>query len=101
MNNTFFLHVNNHANRPPLKNRKETRKLPYSYTVAGVLEGTTFRIGVSICSPFDQFCKKVGRVRAEGRAKSNSGFLVKIPKDVLESNKLGKFFVETAKQLVP
>ena len=39
-------------------------------TFAGVVneEDNQLRIGLSICNPKDNFCKKIGRLIAEGRA---------------------------------
>lgn len=100
--NTFFIHINNHATYPSMKNVKVKRRdLKPSYTIAGIQTEGHFHIGIAQCSPFDQFCKKVGRVKAEGRAKSyGHNKAIPIPEDVLTSGKLGAYFVEQAKNLV-
>jgi hypothetical protein len=40
-------------------------------TFAGIVEGKTISIGVSVCSTKDNFQKKLGRTIAEGRARKN------------------------------
>lgn len=100
MSNTFFIHINNHSTYPSLKKVKVKRKaLKPSYTIAGIQSEGHFHIGVAQCSPFDQFCKKTGRIKAEGRAKSADFVLVPIPQEVLLEGKLGAYFVEQAKKL--
>lgn len=118
MNNPFFLHVNNHANAESertlraklgklisnLANGCRVKITPVhrkpSYTFAGIIVGDEFHIGVAKCHPNDQFCKKVGRAKAYGRAKANSGVhVVHIPSIVLSENKTGKFFSETCRSI--
>jgi len=117
MNNPFFLHVNNHANAKSERTlRAELGKLisnlaagcrvkitpsqrKPSYTFAGTIVGNEFHIGVAKCHPNDQFCKKIGRAKAEGRAKSSNNIVVEIPEKVIKSNKTGKFFADTCKDL--
>lgn len=88
--NTFILHINNHC---------RTKNTP-SYTVAGIIEmmgeEAQMRFGISRCSPNDQFIKRIGRIKAEGRARSKDAILEKIPKNVINDGKLGKFFSERA-----
>lgn len=50
----------------------------YRFTVAGKFESAAdddlidiITLGVSLCSRIDQFCKKTGRVKAQGRMKSS------------------------------
>ena len=118
MNNPFFLHVNNHANAESertlraklgklisnLANGCRVKITPVqrkpSYTFAGTIVGNEFHIGVAKCHPNDQFCKKVGRAKAYGRAKSTNNIVVNIPQDVLDANKTGRFFSDTCKELV-
>lgn len=98
--NTFFAHINNHTNRPTIVGVPR-KKLPgASYTVAGIVKDGALHVGVSKCSPRDQFIKKVGRVRAEGRANSGQAEVYVIPEDVLANNTVGKFFSDTYKQLI-
>lgn len=117
MNNPFFLHVNNHANAESEKTlRAKFGKLisnlangcrvkvttvhrKPSYTFAGIIVSNEFHIGVAKCHPNDQFCKKIGRAKAEGRAKSSNNIVVEIPEEVIKSNKTGKFFADTCKDL--
>lgn len=97
---TFFVHINNHSTHPSLKKVRVKRKtLQPSYTIAGIQNEGHFHMGVAQCSPFDQFCKKTGRVKAEGRAKSADFVSVPIPPEVLSEGKLGAYFVEQAKKL--
>jgi len=117
MNNPFFLHVNNHANAESEKTLRtkfgrlitnlangnivkiaSIRRKP-SYTFAGIIMGNEFQIGVAKCHPNDQFCKKIGRAKAYGRAKSSNCILVEIPQGVLDTNKTGRFFSNTCKEL--
>lgn len=53
----------------------------FKFTTAGIVDGDQLCIGISICGAKDAFCKKTGRVRAEGRAKGNpaNGGLFKLP----------------------
>lgn len=117
MNNPFFLHVNNHANVESeralrakfgklITNLANGNKVKIasiqrrpSYTFAGIIVGNEFHIGAAICHPNDQFCKKIGRAKAEGRAKSSNNIVVEIPEEVIKSNKTGKFFADTCRDL--
>ena len=38
-----------------------TTKSGRRFTIAGVPDGNKLKIGMSICNPKDQFCKKIGR----------------------------------------
>jgi len=40
------------------------------FTVAGIVEDSTLKIGVALCSSRDKFQKKIGRSIAEGRIKA-------------------------------
>lgn len=98
---TLFVHFNNHTNTPSTKGVPRKNLHKPSYTFAGkIVEGSTLLVGVSQCSARDQFCKKVGRAKAEGRALSTNAQVFAIPQDVLETNKIGKFFAETCKTLI-
>lgn len=107
MNNPFVMHVNNHAKAPSENTRLKLKQLygisddfkisvkkvaKKSYTFAGIIEGKEFHVGLAICNPADQFVKKVGRLKAEGRARSSKAYVFNIPDDVISSNKTGKFF---------
>lgn len=70
-------------------------------TIAGVLDGTTLKLGVAQTSPVDVFNKKLGREIAEGRANKQT------PKNVQKglastvavpqgTEHIGKFFNEVA-----
>ena len=48
-------------------------------TVAGVLEGTTLRIGIAQTSPCDKFQKKLGRKIASGRAENKPIKVIELP----------------------
>ena len=37
------------------------------FTLAGVIDGNMMEVGLAVCSPQDQFCKKIGRIIALGR----------------------------------
>ena len=91
---TLFVHFNNHTNNSP-KTRKKG-----SYTFSGVVVGNMLHIGVARCSTKDQFVKKIGRVKAEGRAKSSLAGLIPIPKEVIRDKKYGNFFIEKCKELL-
>ena len=57
MNNTLFYHgKTTDGNR---------------FTIAGKYEGDVLRLGISVCSKKDQFRKKLGRVRSQGRLNCN------------------------------
>ena len=119
MNHSFFLHVNNHVNvrshktlckelRGTISNLPKGVKIKIippkrksSCTFAGNMEGNMFKIGAAICHPNDQFCKKVGPAKAEGRARSSNSIKILIPEDVLSSNKTGTFFAKTCRELLP
>lgn len=45
---------------------------------------TMFNTGVAICSKKDQFCRKVGRDIARGRAASGRGLVLEIPSSSIE-----------------
>jgi len=38
------------------------------FTICGLPDGDKLKIGLAICNPRDQFCKRIGRNIAEGRA---------------------------------
>lgn len=98
---TLFVHFNNHTNAPSSKGVPRKNLHKPSYTFAGkIVKGSTLLVGVSQCSPRDQFCKKVGRAKAEGRVLSTHAEVFAIPQDVLKTNKIGKFFAETCKTLI-
>lgn len=115
MKGIFLLHVNNHANTKSERTKRaeiskfiskftdgyKVKLIPKfnksSYTFAGIVCHDKMNIGIATCHPNDQFCKKVGRDKAIGRAKSSinivgKSFQVDIPKDLIESNKLGEYF---------
>lgn len=100
MNNTFFIHVNNHVNRKSYKkmtSREKKRSLP-SYTVVGKLEEGVFKFGVSVCSKEDSFSKEEGRKRAIQNIDTET--IVEIPQYVVEKGQIGKYFVTKAKRLI-
>jgi len=69
-------------------------------TVAGVLDegNNTLRLGVSRCSPKDQFSKAHGRKVAEVRADERPSKIVQVPPK--EKGTLGRFFYEQAQELI-
>lgn len=99
--NTFFMHINNHVDNG-INNKlyKRKSKPKPSYTLAGVLKDNNIKIGISQCSPKDQFIKKLGRIRAEGRANAKDAIIIEVPSDVIENKTFGKFFVEECKKLI-
>jgi hypothetical protein len=48
------------------------------FTVCGIINGDTINIGASLCSPKDNFNKKLGRKIARGRATSKPIMSIKI-----------------------
>ena len=47
-------------------------------TFAGVIDGNIIKIGISMCSRKDHFQKRLGRIIAEGRARSsNNPYILK------------------------
>lgn len=44
------------------------------FTLAGFPDGNKLKIGLAVCNPKDQFCKKIGRSIAEGRAKNKDSY---------------------------
>lgn len=99
---TFYFHTP-HLEKG-VKNFSESKKLKFTkcarYTVAGIYdeENHKFYMGMARCSEKDQFVKKIGRIKAEGRAKSNMNKLaIDIPK---EEKKVGTFFVNKALELI-
>lgn len=66
-------------------------------TVAGVIVDGSLRLGVSRCSPRDQFSRKKGRVVAEARARVRPSRVLALPGD---GKPLGKFFFEQAEDLI-
>lgn len=97
--NTFFVHVNNHANRKSYRKMtsKERKKALPSYTVVGILEDNTFRFGVSKCSNEDIFSKETGRKIA---LKNLQDTPIPIPQYILDNKAVGKYFVARAKRLI-
>ena len=73
-------------------------------TVAGVLDGTTLKLGIAQTSPVDVFNKKLGREIAEGRANKQTpknvdkglATVVTIPDG---TEHVGKYFNEVAEKL--
>jgi hypothetical protein len=43
------------------------------FTIAGRFEGEEIVMGIALCSKNDQFCKKLGRVKATGRSYAKRG----------------------------
>jgi hypothetical protein len=65
-------------------------------TVAGVIVDGALKLGVSRCSPRDQFSRKKGRTVAEARARVRPSRVVALPTD----QPVGKFFFEQAEDLI-
>ena len=105
---TFYIHINNHK----LYNKSKFIKFSYinvkkinqtpSYTVAATYDYDKgqFRFGIAKCSPKDQFVKKIGRIKAEGRAHSENAIIVNTLVGGITENKLGHFFINKALELV-
>lgn len=74
--------------------------------IAGIVKSKYIYFGKSTCMSTDQFVKKVGRSRAEGRAASTNPMTkVEIPEKLKGASKtaqtgLVKFFMRQAKKLV-
>lgn len=65
--------------------------------MVGVVNNNTISFGVARCSKNDQFTKKMGRIRALGRAKSSRPYHSR----TLEDNEsLPKAFLQLAKNIV-
>ena len=99
MNNTFFIHVNNHVNRKSYKKMTSTekKKAQPSYTVAGKLINNEFHFGLAVCSKEDTFSKEKGRELALGKV---GNWTYDVPKYVIDNGILGKYFVTKAKKLI-
>ena len=63
------------------------------FTTAGIVKDETLSVGVSVCGNRDHFSKKIGRIRAEGRAKQHDGGRGKyiFPKAVDVKNSIAEF----------
>lgn len=102
MKDLFFVHINNHAGRLSLHKLKarEKKRLKKSYTIAGLVVGNELRIGISPCSVKDQFVKKIGRARAEGRARSNHQHMnYTIPEEIITTGKIAHYFLGICSKL--
>jgi hypothetical protein len=64
-----------------------------NFTTAGIVDNETLYVGVSVCGNRDHFCKRTGRVRAEGRAKQHDGGRGKyrFPRVVDAKNSIAEF----------
>lgn len=62
----FFFHVN------PPEQRGAKRDKKSRATFCGVItnNGNTLQVGVSYCHSVDQFCRRIGRIKAKGNALS-------------------------------
>jgi hypothetical protein len=63
------------------------------FTIAGVPDKDKLKIGLAICNPKDQFCKKIGRSISEGRAK-NKTYYFELSNDFKENIQIVRYFSE-------
>lgn len=75
------------------KEQEIERRVAY----AGIVKDTYIHIGEAVCSEKDQFCKKLGRTIALGRA--NKHPLVKLDLSDRDDTKVGNIFVNFCKNL--
>jgi hypothetical protein len=81
---------------PTIKITKKGKTSLRRVTVAGVPSTTTegervLRLGFAVCSSKDQFVKKVGRTKAEGRAKSEEKSTIISVGNITPRQELGVF----------
>lgn len=100
--NTLYFHprvVSTDEKKKKKQLRKnETRRATVAAVVEPTNDGIELRIGMSICSPKDQFVKKYGRTAASGIARSNHPTAV-VPLET-ELEKMTEFFVKKAIDLL-
>lgn len=89
MNN--FFHVN------PPEQRGSNRDKKSRVTFAGVYQDNTLRIGKSFCHSVDQFCRRTGRIKAEGNALSKNPVLIVDVSHIDERNR-NDYFVQLCRQ---